>query len=107
MFPLMAMLLCVSHRSFFLEMWTNFIPLCLLNLKQKDVALQRTSLNLISRVIWVYSNRIGGESNEITDKKLRTVSEILFPPKSQMIVPKDEPDGAFIEVIQSMALVSV
>ena len=86
-------------------MWTHFMPLCLANLKHKDAFTQHTALVAVCRLVWVYCTRIRGESNEVTDKKLRLVAETVFPPKSTTIVPKDDTTTLFVELVQYMSLV--
>jgi hypothetical protein len=105
MLPLMNTLLSVSQKDFFLEHWTSFLNLCLANIKQRDANLLKISLSGVVRMVWVYCVRIKGEGNIVTEKKLRTVCDALFPPRLPSVFPRDEPTYVFSRTILYMAQV--
>ena len=105
MLPLVSVLLCVSQKEFFFEHWTAYLNLCMANIKQKDPALQNLCMSGISRLVWVYCVRIHGESNLVTEKKLKFICDALFPLKTSAVYPKDEPTFAFSKTILYMTQV--
>ena len=105
MLPLMNTLLSVSQKDFFLDHWTAFLNLCVANIKQRDPTLLKLSLSGIVRMIWVYSVRVKGEGNILTEKKLKLICDALFPPKTASVFPKDEPTYVFSRAILFMAQV--
>lgn len=103
LFPLVTCLLCVSQRSFFLTNWGVFLSMCLSNLKNRDQKKCRVALESLYRLIWVYMIRVKCESNNITQSRLSSIVDALFPRGSRTVVPRDSPLGIFVHIIQFIA----
>lgn len=103
LFPLVTCLLCVSQRSFFLTNWTVFLNMCLSNLKNRDQKMCRTALESLYRLIWIYMIRVKCESNNITQARLHSIVDALFPRGSRTVVPRDAPLTIFVHIIQFIA----
>lgn len=103
LFPLVTCLLCVSQRSFFLTNWGVFLNMCLSNLKNRDQKKCRVALESLYRLIWIYMIRVRCESNNVTQTRLSSIVDALFPRGSRTVVPRDSPLGIFVHIIQFIA----
>lgn len=103
LFPLVTCLLCVSQRSFFLTNWGVFLNMCLSNLKNRDQKKCRVALESLYRLIWIYMIRIKCESNNITQNRLSSIVDALFPRGSRTVVPRDASLDIFVHIIQFIA----
>lgn len=101
--PLVTCLLCVSQRSFFLANWGVFLNMCLSNLKNRDQKMCRVALESLYRLIWIYMIRVKCESNNITQTRLHSIVDALFPKNSRSIVPRDIPLTVFVDIIHFIA----
>lgn len=102
-FPLVTCLLCVSQRSFFLTNWGVFLNMCLSNLKNRDPKMCRVALESLYRLIWIYMIRIGCESNTVTQSRLTSVVDTIFPRGSRSVVPRDSSLNLFVDMIHFIA----
>ena len=100
LFPLVTCLLCVSQKPFFLHNWHYFLTMCLQHLKNKDPKLSRVALESLYRLLWVYMIRIKCESNNVTQSRLQSIVNSLFPKGSKTVVPRDTPLNIFVKIIQ-------
>ncbi|TGZ62726.1 hypothetical protein CRM22_007302 [Opisthorchis felineus] len=103
LFPLVTCLLCVGTKSFFLTHWTNFLTICLSQLKSRTPKVALVSLQSLSCLVWVYIVRIGGEKHLETQTKLHHIVNSLFPKNQKFVVPKDAPVNIFVRIIQFIA----
>lgn len=103
LFPLVTCLLCVSQRTFFLTNWGVFLNMCLSNLKNRDQKKCRVALESLYRLVWIYMIRIKCESNNVTQTRLTSIVDSLFPRGSRSVVPRDAPLGIFVHIIQFIA----
>lgn len=103
LFPLVTCLLCVSQRMIFLQNWGTFLNMCLSNLKNRDQKMCRIALESLYRLIWVYMIRVKCESNNVTQARLQSIVDALFPRGSRQIVPRDTPLNIFVDIIQFIA----
>lgn len=103
LFPLVTCLLCISHRPLFLTNWSNFLTMSLSNLKNRDQKLCRIALESLYRLVWIYMMRVKCESNNVTQNRLHSIVDALFPRGSRQIVPRDSPMQAFVDIIQFIA----
>ncbi|KAK6173602.1 hypothetical protein SNE40_017022 [Patella caerulea] len=103
LFPLVTCLLCVSHKTFFLNNWPYFLTSCLSQLKNKDAKMSRIALESLYRLLWVYMVRIKCESNTATASRLQSIVNSLFPKGSKIVTPKDTPLNIFVKIIQFIA----
>lgn len=103
LFPLVTCLLCISQRSFFLTNWTVFLNMCLSNLKNRDQKMRRVALESLYRLIWIYMIRLKCESNNITQNRLHSIVEALFPRGGRAVVLRDAPLATFVHIIQFIA----
>lgn len=103
LFPLVTCLLCVSQRSFFLTNWGVFLNMCLSNLKNRDQKMCRIALESLYRLIWIYMIRVKCESNNVTQTRLQSIVDALFPRGSRTVVPRDAPLYLFVDIIQFIA----
>ena len=55
------------------------------------------------RLLWVYMIRIKCESNNVTQSRLQSIVNSLFPKGSKSIVPRDAPLNIFVKIIQFIA----
>ena len=78
-FPLVTCLLCVSQKAFFLHNWHYFLTMCLQHLKNRDTKMARVALESLYRLLWVYMIRIKCESNNVTQSRLQSIVNSLFP----------------------------
>ena len=120
-FPLVTCLLCVSQKAFFLHNWHYFLTMCLQQLKNKDSKMSRVALGEFAlqpsfsrdnfvhirafpeslyRLLWVYMIRIKCESNNVTQSRLQSIVNSLFPKGSRAVVPRDAPLNIFVKIIQ-------
>ena len=105
-FPLVTCLLCVSQKAFFLHNWHYFLTMCLQQLKNKDGKMARVALGYLNtkhscvmwysmaplhvfseslyRLLWVYMIRIKCESNNVTQSRLQSIVNSLFPKGSKV-----------------------
>lgn len=102
-FPLLACLLCVSQKQFFLNNWFQFAQLCMQQFKSRETSLNRVALEAIVRLIWVYMIRIKGEKSNETNQRLQTIIQNIFPKSNKLVNPKDMPPGMFIKIVQFIA----
>uniref|UniRef100_A0A6G1S3B7 Protein furry n=1 Tax=Aceria tosichella TaxID=561515 RepID=A0A6G1S3B7_9ACAR len=102
-FPLVTCLLCLSQRAIFLQNWSPFLQMCLSSLKNRDQKMCRIALESLYRLIWIYMIRIKGESNNVTQAKLNSIVDSLFPRGSRQIVPRDTSLVIFVDIIQFIA----
>jgi hypothetical protein len=105
-FPLVTCLLCVSQKAFFLHNWHYFLTMCLQHLKNRDTKMARVALESLYRLLWVYMIRIKCESNNVTQSRLQSIVNSLFPKGSKAVVPRDTPLNIFVKIIQFIAQVS-
>ena len=103
LFPLVTCLLCVSHKTFFLNNWHYFLAMCLSNLKNRDQKMSRVALESLYRLLWVYMIRIKCESNSATHSRLQSIVNSLFPRGSKAVVPREMPLNIFVKIIQFIA----
>lgn len=103
LFPLVTCLLCVSQRTIFLQNWGPFLQMCLSNLKNRDQKMCRISLESLYRLIWVYMMRVKCESNNVTQTRLQSIVDGLFPRGSRQVVPRETPLNIFVDIIQFIA----
>lgn len=103
LFPLVTCLLCVSQRSIFLSSWGTFLNLCLSNLKNRDHRMCRVALESLYRLIWIYMIRVKCESNNITQARLNSVVDAIFPRGSRQVNPRDAPLSIFVDLIHFIA----
>jgi len=101
--PLVTCLLCVSQRSFFLTNWGVFLSMCLSNLKNRDQKMCRIALECLYRLIWIYMIRIKCESNNVTQARLHSIVDALFPRGSRTVVPRDSPLDIFVDIVHFIA----
>ncbi|KAF6771719.1 hypothetical protein AHF37_09980 [Paragonimus kellicotti] len=106
LFPLVTCLLCVGTKSFFLSNWTNFLNICLSQLKNRNPKIALVSLQSLSCLLWVYIVRIRGEKHTDTQSKLHHIVNSIFPKHQKFVVPKDAPMNIFVRIIQFIAHVS-
>jgi len=99
-FPLVTCLLCVSQKSFFLHNWHYFLTMCLQHLKNRDPKMARIAIESLYRLLWVYMIRIKCESNNVTQSRLQSIVNSLFPKGSKAVVPRDTPLNIFVKIIQ-------
>ena len=103
-FPLVTCLLCVSHKTFFIHNWHYFLAMCLGQLKNKsDTKMARVALEALYRLLWVYMIRIKCESNKVTESRLQSIVNSLFPKGSKAVMPRDTPLNIFVKIIQFIA----
>ncbi len=102
-FPLVTCLLCVSQKAFFLHNWHYFLTMCLQHLKNRDTKMARVALESLYRLLWVYMIRIKCESNNVTQSRLQSIVNSLFPKGSKAVVPRDTPLNIFVKIIQFIA----
>ena len=74
--------------------------MCLQHLKNKDPKLSRVALESLYRLLWVYMIRIKCESNNVTQSRLQSIVNSLFPKGSKTVVPRDTPLNIFVKIIQ-------
>jgi hypothetical protein len=55
------------------------------------------------RLLWVYMIRIKCESNNVTQSRLQSIVNSLFPKGSKAVVPRDAPLNIFVKIIQFIA----
>ena len=55
------------------------------------------------RLLWVYMIRIKCESNRVTESRLQSIVNSLFPKGSTKVVPRDTPLSFFVKIIQFIA----
>lgn len=103
LFPLVTCLLCLSQRSFFLTNWGVFLNMCLSNLKNRDQKMCRVALDSLYRLIWIYMIRVKCESNNVTQARLHSIVDALFPRGSRSLVPRDAPLNVFVDIIHFIA----
>ena len=102
-FPLVTCLLCVSQKAFFLHNWHYFLTMCLQHLRNRDSKMARVALESLYRLLWVYMIRIKCEANNVTQSRLQSIVNSLFPKGSKAVVPKDTPLNIFVKIIQFIA----
>lgn len=102
-FPLVTCLLCVSQRSFFLTNWGVFLNMCLSNLKNRDPKMCQVALESLYRLIWIYMIRVGCESNNVTQSRLTSVVDTIFPRGSRSVTPRDSSLNLFVDMIHFIA----
>lgn len=103
LFPLVTCLLGVSQKTFFLQYWHYFLAMCLSHLKDRDPKMSRVALESLYRLLWVYMVRIKCESNTVTQSRLQSIVNSLFPKGSKAVVPRDTPLNIFVKIIQFIA----
>ncbi len=101
--PLLTCLLCVSQKQFFMNNWFSFAQLCIQQLKSRETALAKVSLESLLRLVWVYMIRVKGEKPNETNQKLQTIVQSIFPRGSKIVNPKELPAGIFVKIIQYIA----
>lgn len=101
--PLLACLLCVSQRQYFLAYWFQLTQLCVAQFKSKDQTLARLSLESVLRLVWVYMVRIKGEKSSDTNQRLAVIVQSLFPRGSKLVNPKEMPTSIFVKIISYIA----
>merc|ERR1712020_51679 len=74
--------------------------MCLQHLKNKDQKMSRVALESLYRLLWVYMIRIKCESNNVTQSRLQSIVQSLFPRGSKTVVPRDTPLNIFVKIIQ-------
>lgn len=77
--------------------------MCLQQLKNKDSKMARVALESLFRLLWVYMIRIKCESNNVTQSRLQSIVNSLFPKGSKAVVPRDAPHFIFVKIIQFIA----
>ena len=102
-FPLVTCLLCVSQKAFFLHNWHYFLTMCLQHLRNRDSKMARVALESLYRLLWVYMIRIKCEANNVTQSRLQSIVNSLFPKGSKAVVPRDTPLNIFVKIIQFIA----
>lgn len=102
-FPMITCLLCLSQRAIFLQNWNPFLQMCLSSLKNRDQKMCRIALESLYRLIWIYMIRIKGESNNVTQARLNSIVDSLFPRGSRQVVPRDTSLVVFVDIIQFIA----
>ncbi|XP_059089513.1 protein furry-like isoform X3 [Tigriopus californicus] len=102
-FPLVTCLLCVSQKAFFIHNWHYFLTMCLQQLKNRENKMARVALESLYRLLWVYMIRIKCESNNVTQSRLQSIVNSLFPKGSKAVVPRDAPLNIFVKIIQFIA----
>ena len=100
--PLLACLLCVSQRSYFLSNWFPLAQLCIAQFK-KDPHLVRLSLECVLRLVWVYMVRVRGEKSSDMNQRLATIVQTLFPRNAKIVQPKEMPSTIFVKIISYIA----
>lgn len=103
LFPLNTCLLCASQRSFFLSCWSGFLNMCLSNLKNRDQKMCRVALESLYRLIWIYMVRIKCESNNVTQNRLHSIVDAIFPRNNRSVTPRDAPLSIFVDIIHFIA----
>lgn len=103
LFPLVTCLLCLSQRSFFLTNWGVFLNMCLSNLKNRDQKMCRIALESLYRLIWIYMIRVKCESNNVTQTRLQSIVDAIFPKNSRSVVPRDAPLNVYVDIIHFIA----
>jgi len=83
--------------------WFGFAQLCMQQLKSRETALARTSLESLLRLVWVYMIRVKGEKPNETNQKLQAIVQSVFPRGSKIVNPKDLPAGVYVKIIQYIA----
>ena len=53
--------------------------MCLQHLKNRDTKMARVALESLYRLLWVYMIRIKCESNNVTQSRLQSIVNSLFP----------------------------
>ncbi|CAG8582462.1 4463_t:CDS:10, partial [Ambispora leptoticha] len=79
-------LLCVSQREFFAQKWWPCVEACIARFKERDR--RHMALGCVVRLVWTFLYRCT-ETTGNTQKKLDTISRILFPPNKLSINPPD------------------
>ena len=102
-FPLVTCLLCVSQKPTFLHNWHYFLTMCLQQIRSRDTKMARVALEALYRLLWVYMIRIKCESNRVTESRLQSIVNSLFPKGSTKVVPRDTPLNIFVKIIQFIA----
>merc|ERR1712020_118170 len=74
--------------------------MCLQHLKNKDQKMSRVALESLYRLLWVYMIRIKCEGNNVTQSRLQSIVQSLFPRGSKTVVPRDTPLNIFVKIIQ-------
>lgn len=97
--PLLACLLCVSQRPYFLANWFPLAQLCISQFKSKDQHLARLALECVLRLIWVYMVRVRGEKSSDMNQRLAIIVQSLFPRGSKIVQPKEMPTSIFVKII--------
>ena len=83
--PLLACLLCVSQRQFFLTYWFAFAQLCVQQLKSKEAVVARLALESLLRLVWVYMIRVRGEKASETNQRLQVYKyKYMYAEKSHL-----------------------
>ncbi|XP_045464267.1 protein furry isoform X2 [Harmonia axyridis] len=103
LFPLLTCLLCVSQKQFFLQNWPSFLIVCLQHLKNRDLKMCRVALESMYRLLWVYVIRLKCESNSVTQSRILSIVNSLFPKGSKVVVPRDTPLNIFVKIIHFIA----
>jgi hypothetical protein len=86
--PLLTCLLCVAQKHFFMNNWFPFAQLCTQQLKSRETALSRVSLEALLRLVWVYMIRVKGEKPNETHQRLSAILQSIFPRGSKIVNPK-------------------
>lgn len=102
-FPLLTCLLCVGQKQFFMNNWFTFAQLCMQQLKSRELALARVSLEALLRLVWVYMIRVKGEKPHETNQRLFAITQSIFPRGSKIVNPKDMPVNIYVKIIQYIA----
>lgn len=103
LYPLVTCLLCLGQRSFFLANWGVFLNSCISNLKNRDQKMCRLALESLYRLVWIYVIRVRCESNNVTQVRLLSVVEAIFPKGSRSVTPRDAPSNVFVDIIHLIA----
>jgi hypothetical protein len=98
---LIAVLLCVSKKDYFLAKWFPFAELCLQKLKDRS---SRISIfNCILQLVWVYTYRCS-EAISTTHKRLDAIVKIFFPPGKKYIFPTETSFSCFISFVHIVGI---
>ena len=70
---------------------------------EKEINPQLVLTESLYRLLWVYMIRIKCESNNVTQSRLQSIVNSLFPKGSKAVVPRDAPLNIFVKIIQFIA----
>ena len=112
-YRLVTAILSLSKKEMFIASWTNFLDLCLTQLKNnrsENRRFNRAVLDCVSRLIYVACLRYSdSEKSSASDRsqpnqRVAQIFKTLFPSSSKTPVPKDAPPGYFVKLLYYVSI---